>query len=66
MVKYVCDGCGAEAPARLNIQNAPIKPADWFVKHDDEGAWHACSRECVNQIGRGVDKDAVRDLVIPL
>lgn len=59
--KYICDGCGKEAPASGNW-NGWHKPSSWFSRGDDDGPQDACSRECIKKIAA---KSGKPDLVLP-
>lgn len=62
--KWICDGCGKEAPA-LAEGRIPkwSKPQLWFSRSDDDGIQDACSRACVDQIASATGKT---NLVMPL
>ena len=61
-VIYVCDGCGKQTPA-VQFPGGLFKPSSWFERRDDDGAQHACSRECIATCAAKTGKT---DLVLPL
>ena len=60
--KFICDGCGKEAPAENNGRDW-FKPSHWFERSDDSGIQTACSRECIKKIA---EKTGKTDLVLPV
>lgn len=56
--KYICDGCGKEAPALTNGHDY-FKPHDWFKRSDNDGPQIACSRACIEKISKQSGKTAV-------
>jgi hypothetical protein len=62
-VKFICDGCGKEEPADHSIIGDAIKPRLWFQRRDEDGAQHACSRECVD---RAAAKSGKTDVILPI
>ena len=59
--KYICDGCGKEAPAERT--HNWFKPSSWFQRSDDDGIQDACSRECIQKIAAKTGKT---DVVLPI
>lgn len=53
--KFICDGCGKEAPATHNSQQY-FKPGSWFKRSDEDGIQDACSRECIEKIAEKTKK----------
>lgn len=62
MVKFICDGCGAEKAGYYAAGNWH-KPSDWFERSDEDGAQTACSRGCIETIAAKSGKTAV---VLPI
>lgn len=60
--KYICDGCGKEAPADTN-QRDWLKPREWYQRADSEGVQDACSRRCIELVAAKTGKT---DLVVPI
>lgn len=56
--KYVCDGCGKEAPAET-LDRDYHKPRLWFQRGDEHGLQDACSRECIPKIAKETGKTDV-------
>lgn len=57
--KFICDGCGKEASARIGIDGAWHKPSVWFCRSDNDGIQNACSRECIDKISAKTGKTSV-------
>ena len=59
--KFICDGCGKEAPAEYVRNGGPgwFKPRSWFQRQDEDGPQDACSRECVEKIAKESGKTGV-------
>lgn len=49
--KYICDGCGKEAPA-MALEHDWHKPKEWFQRASKEQGkvLDACSRRCIENI----------------
>ena len=64
-VKYICDGCGIERPAKFYKTNPNVwfKPENWFQRSDEDGIQDACSRTCIDIISSKSGKTTV---VIPV
>ncbi len=60
--KYICDGCGKEAPAIMGRYEF-FKPRSWFHRVDEDGIQVACSRECIDRIA---EKSGKTSVVIPI
>ena len=60
--KYICDGCGKEAPGYFN-GSYWHKPALWFERSDEDGEQLACSRDCIKTVAKTTGKT---ELVVPL
>jgi hypothetical protein len=64
MIKYICDACGKEEDAVfIKSGRSLYKPYDWFVRSDEDGEQHACSRECIAIVAKNTGKS---DLVLPI
>lgn len=61
-VKFICDGCGEEAPGS-NYHGQWFKPNSWFERSDEDGAQLACSRECIETIAA---KSGKTSIVLPI
>ena len=62
-VKYICDGCGKEAPADKAFNGDTIKPSHWYSRTDKDGAQHACSRQCIE---KAAAKSGKTEIVLPI
>lgn len=58
-VKFICDGCGKEAPGWFNRGGDAFKPSDWYQRTDKDGTQIACSRRCVDTIAEKTGKTRV-------
>ncbi len=58
MIKYICDGCQKE-----QLTANSLKPHHWFVRSDEDGEQHACSRPCIEKVARASGKTG---LVLPI
>lgn len=57
-VIFECDGCGKrEAGYFVGLQWH--KPPKWYQRSDKDGAWVACSRECIEVISKKTGKTGV-------
>lgn len=48
--KFICDGCGKEAPAVSYKERGWFKPTKWYQRGDEDGIQDACCRECIEKI----------------
>lgn len=62
-VEYICDGCGKREPAAMTDDGRPMKPWNWFGRHDKDGQQVACSRGCIDKVSAATGKTA---LVLPI
>jgi len=53
--KFICDGCGKEAPAISNGHNW-FKPELWFERSDEDGIQTVCSRKCIEVVSKKTGK----------
>ena len=60
--KFICDGCGHEAPGYYNGRDW-FKPHSWFERSDEDGPQDACSRQCIDKIA---EKSGKTDVVLPI
>lgn len=60
--KFICDGCGKEAPSE-NMPHGHFKPRSWFQRGDKDGTQDACCRECIEKIAA---KSGKTGLVLPV
>ena len=54
-----CDGCGTEAPARLDQHGYIDKPSYWYERQDEDGRQLACSRACITTIANRTGKTSM-------
>jgi hypothetical protein len=57
--KFICDGCGKEAPATYGVTGQAFHPPSWFQRSDDDGPQHACCRKCIDKIAAETGKTRV-------
>lgn len=57
--KFICDGCGKEAPAFSGYDGAWHKPPSWYQRSDEDGIQDACSRDCIDRIAVKTGKSGV-------
>jgi hypothetical protein len=60
-VKYQCDACGKQEPARININGSSIQPKDWYIRTVKFSAisileMHTCCMECAMEIDKRMEK----------
>ncbi|HTQ47474.1 MAG TPA: hypothetical protein VMI75_32180 [Polyangiaceae bacterium] len=61
--KFICDGCGKEAPGYYSPAHNWHKPLHWFERADEDGPQTVCSRECIDKVAAKTGKTGV---VLPL
>jgi hypothetical protein len=60
--KFICDGCGKEAPGEHNGRDW-FKPRAWFERGDSDGIQTVCSRACIQTVAV---KSGKTDVVLPI
>ena len=61
--KFICDGCGKEAPGYYSANHSWHKPLDWFERSDNDGPQTVCSRPCIELVAAKTGKTGV---VLPI
>lgn len=58
MIIYSCDGCGLYVDSDRGLKDEFCRPADWYIRCDEFGERHFCSKECLD------NRRAFRDAAI--
>lgn len=61
--KFICDGCGKEAPGYYAPSHMWCKPSEWFERSDGDGPQTVCSRACIETVAAKTGKTAA---VLPI